>query len=193
MMEWLNEDLRALADLAEAVRRDPALVQALENACKHVLDCLLGGGKLLSFGNGGSATDAMHLAEELVGRYRANRRPLPAVCLNADGSALTCIANDFGYDEVFARPVAALSRPGDVVVAISTSGKSPSILRGLEAARAAGASTVGLLGHDGGPAKALCDVSFVVPHASNARIQELHTFALHAMCEAVERAIVEAS
>ena len=129
----------------------------------------------------------MHLAEELIGRYRGIRRPLPAICLNVDCSALTCIANDFGYDAVFARQVEALAGPGDVVVAFSTSGNSENILAGLRAARNAGAKAIGLLGKDGGRALALCDEAFVVPHANTARIQELHTFALHAICETIER------
>jgi D-sedoheptulose 7-phosphate isomerase len=187
MTDWIGNELKALGDLAARVAGDAALLDSLARICQASRNCLLGGGKLLTFGNGGSATDAMHLAEELVGRYRGERGPLPAVCLNTDASALTCIANDFGYDEVFARQVTALARSGDAVVAFSTSGNSPSIVRALTAAREAGALTVGMLGKNGGAALPLCDEAFVVPHNNTARIQELHTLALHLICETVER------
>jgi D-sedoheptulose 7-phosphate isomerase len=187
MEDWIGKELKVLGDLVARIGGDEALLDSLERICMVARNCLLGGGKLLSFGNGGSATDAMHLAEELVGRYRGDRRPLPAVCLNTDASALTCIANDFGYEAVFARQVTALARAGDVVVAFSTSGNSPSILRGLQAAREAGALTIGMLGKTGGEALALCDEAFVVPHENTARIQEMHTLALHLICERVER------
>lgn len=191
MSHWIQDELDALATLAGLVRESETLVDRLDTICTTIVEHLRAGGKILTFGNGGSATDAMHLAEELVGRYRSDRRPLPAVCLNTDASALTCIANDFGYNAVFARQVEALARHGDVVVAFSTSGNSPSITQGLAAARDARATTVGLLGRDGGDALALCDHAFVVPHTSTARIQELHTLALHLICEAVERAFAE--
>jgi D-sedoheptulose 7-phosphate isomerase len=149
---------------------------------------LRGGKKLLTCGNGGSATDAMHLAEELVGRYRGSRKSLPALALAADASVLTCIANDFGYEEVFARQVAAHGRPGDVLVAFSTSGKSENILRALRAARASGVTTVGFLGKGGGAAKDLCDHAVVIASDASERIQEAHTVLLHILCEAAEKA-----
>lgn len=170
--------LKALEPLAPEVDRVAALVVA----------ALQAGGTVFTCGNGGSATDAAHLSEELVGRYRANRRPLPAVCLSADGAALTCIANDFGYDQVFARPIAALGKPGDVLVCFSTSGNSPNLLAALEAARARRVTTLALLGGDGGKARALADHALVAPSANGARVQETHTLLLHALCEAVEAA-----
>ncbi|MCU0495038.1 MAG: SIS domain-containing protein [Chloroflexaceae bacterium] len=173
--------LHAFAPQAEAVERVVTLVA----------DGLLAGHTLFTCGNGGSATDAMHLAEELVGRYRGNRRPLPAVSLNADPTALTCIANDFGFEQVFARQLKALARPGDMLVVFSTSGNSPNILRALEAARNAGVVCIALLGKDGGPALALADYAIVVPSQNSARIQEVHTLLLHAMCEAVEQQVAQ--
>jgi D-sedoheptulose 7-phosphate isomerase len=152
-----------------------------------VADALSAGQTLFTCGNGGSAADALHLAEEFVGRYRSNRRPLPAVCLNADPTALTCIANDFGYDAVFARQLAALGRPGDVLVAFSTSGNSPNIVQAMQTAREHELLVVGLLGKDGGAARALAHHAIVVPSADSARIQEVHGLLLHAICEEVEQ------
>jgi D-sedoheptulose 7-phosphate isomerase len=131
--------------------------------------------------------DAMHFAEEWTGRFRSDRAPLPAVAFS-DPSHLTCIANDFGYDEVFARLVASYGKPGDVLVALSTSGNSPNVLRALEVAREKGVHTVGLLGKGGGKALALTDVPIVVPRAQTSdRIQEIHIKVLHITIEAVER------
>ena len=173
-----QELLAALEPFAPAVDRIAALAAA----------ALRAGGTIYTCGNGGSATDAAHLSEELVGRYRANRRPLPAVCLSADSAALTCIANDFGYEAVFARQIAALGKPGDLLVCFSTSGNSPNLLAALEAARAKGVATLALLGGTGGAARALADNALVVPSNNGARVQEAHTLLLHAICEAVEAA-----
>ena len=129
----------------------------------------------------------MHLAEELIGRYRTSRPPLPAICLAADTTALTCIGNDFGFDQVYARQIEALCAPGDIVVGFTTSGNTPNVVEAFKAARARGGLAVGMLGGDGGKAKAFCDLAVVVPAKSTARIQEIHTLALHIICEAVER------
>lgn len=163
-----------------------AQAEAVEAAAALVADALLAGRTLFTCGNGGSAADAIHLAEELVGRYRGDRRPLAAVCLNADVGALTCIANDFGYEQVFARQLRGLARPGDVLVAFSTSGGSPNICLALEAARDCGAASIALLGKGGGAARGLADHAIVVPSANSARIQEVHGLILHAICEEVE-------
>jgi len=149
--------------------------------------CFGNGGKVLTFGNGGSAADAMHLAEELIGRFQRTRRPLPASALCADGTALTCIANDFGYEELFARQVTALARPGDVVFGFSTSGNSENVLRGLRAAKEKSAITVALLGGDGGKAAKLPDHSFIVPGKLNSHVQEMHIVIVHLLCEIVDR------
>ena len=150
-------------------------------------EALSDGKKLLACGNGGSMCDAMHFAEEWTGRFRGDRDPLPALAFS-DPAQLTCIANDFGFDEVFARQVAAHGREGDLLVVLSTSGESPNILRALEEARARGVKTIGLLGKGGGAALTLSDVAIVVPSATTSdRIQELHINVLHAVIEAVER------
>lgn len=148
---------------------------------------LAGGGRLLFFGNGGSAGDSQHLAAELSGRLRSERRPLPAMALCADSVACSAIANDYGYAEVFGRQVEAHARPGDCVVAISTSGRSPNVLRGLEAARRRGVASLALLGNDGGAARSLADNAVVVPHADSARVQEAHIFIGHTWCGQIEQ------
>jgi D-sedoheptulose 7-phosphate isomerase len=161
---------------------------ALARAVDVVAPALDQGHRLLLFGNGGSAADAQHIAAELVGRFLDERRPLPAIALTTDTSALTSIANDYGYDEVFARQVRALGRAGDVAIAISTSGKSPNVLRAVEAARSLGMRTIGLTGGDGGALAGLVEVSLRVSASSlSCRIQETHILIGHVLCELVER------
>lgn len=179
--------LERLIRLAEQVRGDAGLMAQLERAAGLVCAALEAGHKVLTCGNGGSATDASHLAEELIGRYRGNRRPLPAVSLGADPSALTCIANDYGFDEIFARQVEGLGRAGDVLVAFTTSGNSPNVVRALHRARERGLSSICLTGKSGGEALGLADVAVHIPDSDTARIQEMHTFCLHVICEAAER------
>jgi D-sedoheptulose 7-phosphate isomerase len=178
-LEASHAALQTLAEQAELV----------ETIAARVRDTVLAGNVLLTCGNGGSATDAQHLAEELIGRYRGNRRALPAIALTADSAALTCIANDFGYDAVFSRQVEGLARPGDLLVCFSTSGNSANITAALRAARARGAGTVALLGKDGGAARGLADLALVVASGDTARIQEAHLQVLHYICEVVEAAL----
>jgi D-sedoheptulose 7-phosphate isomerase len=144
------------------------------------------GHKLLLFGNGGSATDASHLAAEFIGRYHKDRAPLPAIALGTDMAAITCIANDFGYDEIFARQVRAQGQKGDIAIAISTSGNSPNVLRGVTAAKEAGLTTVGWTGGAGGKLAGLVDQAFVVPSTVTARIQETHITLGHVLCELID-------
>ncbi|MDG1361488.1 MAG: SIS domain-containing protein [Phycisphaerales bacterium] len=155
------------------------LLQAIEATVRR-------GGTILTCGNGGSAAEALHLAEELIGRYRGDRPPIRSMCLNADPTALTCIANDFGFEAIFARQVEAMASDLDALVIFSTSGRSPNLLAALEAARARNATTIGFLGGDGGEARALCDVSVVVGGRDSAAIQEVHQFLMHACCEQFE-------
>jgi D-sedoheptulose 7-phosphate isomerase len=152
---------------------------------------LRSGGKILACGNGGSAADAMHLTQELVGRYRSNRRSLPGVSLTADPTALTCIGNDFGFENVFSRQVEGLANPNDLLVCFSTSGNSPNILRALEAAKAKGVKTVLLLGKGGGKAKGKADLEIVIANSDSGRVQEAHTLILHALLEVIEREITD--
>lgn len=159
----------------------------LTKVADRLVRCLQGGGKLLLFGNGGSAADAQHFAAELVGRYQHERPALPAIALTVDTSALTAIANDYGYDQVFARQVEALGSKGDVAIAISTSGRSPSVIEAVRAAKAKQLTTVGLLGRDGGALKELVDIALVVEAQKTSRIQEVHILIAHVLCETIER------
>jgi len=147
------------------------------------------GHKLLLFGNGGSATDASHIAAEFVGRYQRHRAPLPAIALATDIAALTCIANDYEYAEIFARQIHAHGQKGDVAIAISTSGNSPNVLKGVEAARARGLTTIGWTGGTGGKLAKLVDRAFIVPSTVTARVQECHITLGHVLCELVEEGL----
>ena len=173
----------------EVFRRLPSLTPFIQEAAALVAATLSHGGKLLLCGNGGSAADSQHLAAEFSGRFVKDRRPLAAVALSTDTSALTCIANDYGFEEVFSRQVTGLGRKGDCLLAISTSGNSRNVLRAAEAARAAGIRVIGLLGRDGGAVRALCDLAIVVPSTTTARIQEAHIFIGHTLCALVEEAL----
>jgi D-sedoheptulose 7-phosphate isomerase len=162
----------------------------IEAAAQRMADALQRGGKLLFFGNGGSAADAQHLAGEFVNKFLRDRGALAAVALTTDTSVLTSIGNDLGFDQVFARQVEALARPGDVVVAISTSGNSPNVLRGVEAARRLGCTTVGMTGGSGGLLAAIVDEAFVVPSSETPRIQETHITLGHALCATVDEILL---
>jgi D-sedoheptulose 7-phosphate isomerase len=161
---------------------------AVARAGELLVAALRAGGKVLLFGNGGSAADAQHIAAELVGRFVRQRDGLAAVALTTDTSALTAIANDFGYDEVFARQVRALGRAGDMAIALSTSGRSPSVLRAVEACKAIGIRTIGLTGGDGGQLASAVDVALIVTASTlSSRIQETHITIGHVLCELVDR------
>ena len=162
----------------------------LERAVDLIAVAVTSGHKLVLFGNGGSAADAQHIATEFVGRFLRERRPLAAVALTTDTSALTAIANDYGYEEVFSRQVLALARPGDVALALSTSGQSPSVLRAVSACRSLGVRTIGLTGGNGGALADMVDVSLRVSASTlSPRIQETHILAGHVLCELVERRV----
>jgi phosphoheptose isomerase len=173
----LHERVRA-AGLETALAAADAIVASLQR-----------GGKVLVFGNGGSAADAAHAAAELVGRFRRERRGFAAIALTADASVLTSIANDYGFDRVFARQIEALGQPGDIAFAITTSGESANAVRALEAARARQLTTIALTGRDGGPAGRLADVHVNVPSESTPRIQEVHRTLLHVICDLVETSL----
>ena len=162
-------------------------LQPVADAAAAILAASREGGKVLVFGNGGSAADAQHLATDLVGRFQRERRAVAAVPLTADGSLLTAVANDYAFDRVFVRQIEALGTRGDLAFGISTSGRSANVVEALRAARARGLRTIALTGNDGGPAGALADIHINVPDPSTARVQEAHRTLIHAICELVER------
>jgi D-sedoheptulose 7-phosphate isomerase len=175
--------VRALDSLVDDLDRLDAWGRRLAN----VLVC---GGRLLAVGNGGSAAQAQHLTSELVGRYRDEREPMSAIAIHADTSALTAIANDYGIEEAFARPVRAHGRPGDVLVALSTSGRSPNVLAAIRAARELGMTTWAMTGHGPNPAVQTCDDALVADSPVTATVQEVHQVAIHLVCEAVDRELL---
>jgi len=181
----------AAFDDAATQHREWARAEAgnLARAAAVITDALNRGGQVLSFGNGGSATDAQHLAAELVGRFLTERRALPAQALTADTAILTAIANDYGYDAVFARQVEAHGRPGDVAVGITTSGASTNVTRALVRARELGMTTVALTGKNGGETGRVVDVHLNVPSESTPRIQEVHRTILHVLCELIDKGL----
>lgn len=171
----------AVAEWGELLPTLDALAADVGRLGQVMLTCWKGGGKVLFAGNGGSAADAMHFAEELVVRFHKNRRALAAISL-LDASTITCAGNDLGYDRIFSRQVEALGKPGDVFCGLSTSGNSPNILLAMDAARAAGMVTVAFIGKDGGKLRGTCDVELRVDSPTTARIQEAHKLAFHALC-----------
>jgi D-sedoheptulose 7-phosphate isomerase len=177
------------ADLRMKVAREcgPAIVQA----AVVMADCLRAGGKLLFFGNGGSAADAQHLAAEFVGRFVLERRGLPAVALTTDSSILTAIGNDYGFDRVFSRQIEALGQAGDVAFGISTSGNSPNVIAAFKQARSQQLKTIGLAGKDGGQMRRCCDIPLIVTSTNTARVQECHITIGHLLCELAENDLLE--
>ena len=173
----------------ELFSRLEGLTAVVNEAAALIATTLSSGQKVMLCGNGGSAADSQHLAAEFTGRFVKDRRPLAALALTTDSSALTCIANDYSFDDVFYRQVVGLGKAGDCLVAISTSGNSRNVIRAAEAARSEDIRVIGLLGRDGGALRTLCDVPIVVPSATTARIQEAHSFIGHTLCGMVERAL----
>src|SRR5690242_2447963 len=188
-MGTFQERLRDAIGVFESLA---AMESEVAEAGRLCLEAIASGHKLLICGNGGSSAEAQHLAGELMGRYKGDRRALPAVALSADTAILTCIGNDYCYEDVFARQVRALADPGDVLIAFTTSGNSPNVLAALTAAREKGVRTIAFLGCEGGKAKALADRPIVVRHSDTARAQEGHQFLMHALMEEIEAGIAAA-
>jgi D-sedoheptulose 7-phosphate isomerase len=186
-MAFDSDHVRArLRTSAQTLDALGALADGIADAANALARASAAGGIIYTCGNGGSAAQALHLSEELVGKYKSPRPPIGAVCLNADPTALTCIANDFGFDQVFARQAQALVREGDALVVLSTSGASPNVRLALGAARERGALTLALLGRDGGACKDLADYAIVVPADASETIQEAHQVLVHLLVEGVE-------
>jgi D-sedoheptulose 7-phosphate isomerase len=182
----IDPSAAALADHLALTARVEELLPEVAAVVQRLIATYESGGRLYTFGNGGSSVDAQHFAEELVGRFQRERRPLPAQSLAADAAALTCIANDYSFEEVFERQVRAFVQAGDMVIAFSTSGRSPNVVRGLAAAREAGATTVLFGGFDGGPAAEHADLALLIPSESTARVQEMHVLFLHLVIDRVD-------
>jgi len=175
----IDDSVRTLESLKELGREVSRAIDLIEQ-------CLHAGNKLLVCGNGGSATDASHFATELVVRFAKDRRALPAISLSSDIGILTATGNDYGFNEIFARQVAALGAPGDVLICLTTSGKSKNLIRALEEAKARKLKTIAFLGRDGGPTLGIADVDLLIKSESTARVQEAHHLLLHVLCEIIE-------
>jgi D-sedoheptulose 7-phosphate isomerase len=181
--DWMHAQLADHRAVAEAAA---SLIPDVRRAAETLIQAFQSGGTLYTFGNGGSAADAQHFTGEIIGHYKRDRRPLPAVTLSTDTTTMTCIANDYAYDDVFARQVEALAKPGDVVAAFTTSGRSANVVTALAAARANGATTLLFGGAGGGPAREHADLALIAPSDITPRIQELHTFMLHVISEMID-------
>jgi len=184
MTASMREQMEDHQRVVQALMKDAAL---LEQIADRILQCFAVGGKVCLFGNGGSAADAQHIAAELVGRFKKDRRALPAIAFTTDTSVLTAVANDLGAELCFVRQVEALVRKEDVVWALSVSGRSPNVIKALEAARLVGASRVGFTGRNGQPMRELCDLCVSVDHDTSDRVQEAHELAYHLICDRIER------
>lgn len=187
----MSDVLGSLREHQTVMSQLESLLPAIEQAAACILAALHRGKKVFFMGNGGSAADAQHLAAELVGRLKKDRRALPALSLSTDTSVLTCLSNDHDYSIVFSRQLEAFCQPGDVVVGISTSGTSKNVLKGIETAKRLGAYTIGFAGRTGGELVKQVDLCFLVPSDTVSRIQEAHIFIGHTICELVENKVVE--
>ena len=176
----------ALADHQAVMNGLREMLPQISAVAERMRDCLSQGGKILLLGNGGSAADSQHIAAEIVGRYKRERKGLPAIALTTDTSIITSVGNDYGYEFIFSRQVEALCGPLDVVIGLSTSGNSPNVVRAIETAKQIGATTVGMTGGSGGKLTALCDFNLVMPSNDTPRIQEAHIFIGHVLCELAE-------
>jgi D-sedoheptulose 7-phosphate isomerase len=185
VVEEIEQSIAVKAELARGTS------QKIVEMATLVLSCLEEGGKLIALGNGGSAADAQHIAAEFVGRYQAERKALAAIALTTDSSSLTAIGNDFGFEEIFSRQLEAIGKPGDVVLAISTSGNSQNVLRAVVAAKKLGMVTIGLSGRSGGKLRDSVDLCLCVPSDSTPRIQEAHSLIIHILSGIVENAFID--
>ncbi len=185
MKEKIEANIREHQDVIKQMQSEET-VRVLSGIAEAIVTSISKGGKILLAGNGGSAADAQHIAGEFIGRYLYDRRPLPAVALSTDSSVLTCVGNDYSYDDIFLRQVQALSNKGDVFWGITTSGNSRNVILASEAAKKAGAAVVGFTGQTGGKFKAICDFCFCSGHTRANRVQEAHMLAYHIVCELME-------
>ena len=186
MKNFIQDTLAQGMDTLSRFLQDPSSLEQIESATNALVDCFQRQGKALSCGNGGSMCDAIHFAEELSGRYRQDRPPLPAMAVS-DPGYISCVANDYGYENIFSRAVEAWLKKGDILVAISTSGRSKNIVRAVKTARSQNIATIALLGNDGGVLKESVDIPIIVPSPLTERIQEIHIKIIHILIEGIER------
>lgn len=185
MQDIIRGSLNTALNTLQGFMADSANIDAIAKIALQIADCYRKQGKVIIFGNGGSMCDAMHFAEELTGKFRRDRQALPAIAIS-DPSHITCVGNDYGFDEIFARGVQAYSMPGDIVIGLSTSGNSPNIIKALNSAQSRGCITVALLGNDGGKLAGVCDYEIIVRAETSDRVQEVHTTILHILIETIE-------
>jgi D-sedoheptulose 7-phosphate isomerase len=189
MKNIIEQNFKEAQDILSAFIADPKNVAAIERAAQAMIGSIKNGGKIISCGNGGSMCDAMHFAEELSGRFRDDRKALPAISIS-DPSHISCVANDYGFDKIFSRYIEALGNKGDVLLAISTSGNSANVLNAVNAAKAKGMQVVALTGKDGGKIASLCDVEVRAPQSQFAdRVQEIHIKVIHSLIAVIERSV----
>jgi D-sedoheptulose 7-phosphate isomerase len=184
MQKTIFEEFQGHLSTAEATLKMNA--GEIEKVAKYCLSCIHNNGKIILFGNGGSAADAQHISAELVGRYKNERKALPAIALTTDTSALTCIGNDYGYNMIFSRQIEAIADSNDLIIGISTGGTSENVINGLMAAKTFGCKTIGLSGKGGGKFNRICDVNISVPSYETARIQEMHILIGHIVCQLID-------
>ncbi len=187
-MERVKQFLKTSGDLKYQVAE--TLSEEILHAAHSIRDCLSAGGKLLLMGNGGSAADSQHIAAELIGRFKKERKAIPALALTVDSSSLTALGNDYGFESIFSRQIEALANPNDAIIGISTSGNSKNIIRALNLAREIGAKTIGFMGNNGGSMKDCVDIGIIVPSNDTARIQEVHITIGHIICEIIEQDLI---
>lgn len=188
-LEIIKSNLKESAEVKSKIANTPELLEIIADCGQDIANCLKNGHKILICGNGGSASDALHFAGEIVGRFVTERNSLPAIALNADVATLTAIANDYGYDEVFARPVRGYILPGDILFGISTSGNSKNVINAVKEANKRGNETIVLTGKTGGELKSLASKAIIVPSLCTARIQESHICIIHSICEIIDSEI----
>jgi len=184
MKKIVSQEINAHIEISNLI---PCLENEIIQGAELAIEAIRKNGKLIIFGNGGSAADSQHIAAELVGRYKINRRGLPAIALTTDTSAITAIGNDFGYEYIFQRQLEALAQPNDLIIGISTSGNSINVIKALNFAKSKNLKTLGLSGSNGGEMSKICDLNVIVPSSDTARIQEVHIFIGHTICHIVEQ------
>lgn len=191
MKNEIVEKIKNSIECKEKLLNDVETLEMIEKIVKRVIECYKNGNRIYICGNGGSASDSQHFAAELVGRYMLERKAFPAQSFTTDTSILTAVGNDYGYDTIFERQAEAMCREGDILFGITTSGNSINVLKAFDKAKSLGATTIGLLGKDGGKGKDVCDMSIVVNYNRTPNIQETHIMIIHIICELVERELYE--